>query len=163
MDVGRLYGPVSERHPYVAEEAHSRGCACVTVRSLACPYHAIIDHLAVLVQKFGADVDAPSRSLLRFPNGFGNTLTKSEVVSSYPETLRKAGVLRTSVVAKELGRSLFKASWFNCCARCSSMAVAWCGQGSPLLHQHEFIARVTDPSCVRNIAPVWRWRTPAAF
>ena len=74
--------PASKRDPYAAGEARSHGCACVTERSPACPYHAMIDYITILVEKFGETFNVLSRSLPLFPDGFGNTLTKSQVVSS---------------------------------------------------------------------------------
>ena len=47
--------PLSKRDPFAAGEARCHGCACVTERSPAYPYHATTD-FAVLVEKFGAKI-----------------------------------------------------------------------------------------------------------
>ena len=103
--------PASKRDPYAAGEARSHGCACVTERSPACPYHAMIDYLAILVEKFGETFNVPSRSLPMFADGFGNTLTKSQVVSSYRETLRKAVV---STDGKGIQRGALRVACMSC-------------------------------------------------
>ena len=161
--------PASKRDPYAAGEARSHGCACVTERSPACPYHAMIDYLAILVEKFGDTFNVPSRSLPLFPDGFGNTLTKSQVVSSYRETLRKAGVSTTKSDGKGIQRERFRghvcrvtgAVWLYATlkelylvqlfARWGSMAVARYVQDSPLLHQHEFAAQAMQSFSIQQV------------
>ena len=67
----------------------------------------MIDYLTILVKKFGETFNVLFRPFPLFPDGFGNTLTQSQVVSSFRETLRKAGVSTTKRVGKGIQREGF--------------------------------------------------------
>ena len=86
--------PVSKRDPYAAGETRSQGCACVTQRSPACRIMPLLTTLPFSSRSL-VQTSFNQSFIASVPDGFGNTLTKSQVVSSYRESLRKAGVLAT--------------------------------------------------------------------
>ena len=157
--------PASKRDPYAAGEARSHGCTCVTERSTACPYHAMIDYLTVLVEKFGETFNVPCRCFLM---ALATPLQKVRLSRLIEKPCARQACPQQEVMGKEFSgsasgacmscygsgvvvRHLERILFGSSVARWGSMAVARCVQDSLLVHQHEFAARAMQSFSIQQV------------